>query len=88
MTECAKCAEHQTRREQAERRAGEMEARYDRLTLAYAEAVRWRGMFAKYVAVVVQNEGVDFLHEGEWAAEEWAAVIALPGMEHLRKEGA
>jgi hypothetical protein len=37
MTECVNCAEHKARREQAEARAGEMEARYDRLTLTVAQ---------------------------------------------------
>jgi hypothetical protein len=85
MTECAKCAEHQARREQAERRAGEMEARYDRLTLTvarlHAEAAQWRAVFVKYAESVQVQEGYFFLHASDFTPEEWAAITALPGME-------
>lgn len=34
----------------------------------------WREMFFRYVEIVGQQEGVDFLHPDDWSPEEWAAI--------------
>lgn len=38
-------------------------------------AVDWRDLFVRYVEVVADAEGVDFLHERHWSPEEWAAFV-------------
>lgn len=37
----------------------------------------WRVILAKYIQIVVRNEGVHFLYEDEWSAAEWAAFQEL-----------
>jgi hypothetical protein len=37
-------------------------------------AVDWREIFIHYTIRVGENEGVTFLYEHDWPAEEWAAI--------------
>jgi hypothetical protein len=39
--------------------------------------VDYRAMLVKYVALVCNAEGVDFLDEYDWTPEEWQAFEAL-----------
>jgi hypothetical protein len=36
--------------------------------------VDWREAFIKYINIVGDAEGVDFLRADDWTQEEWAAV--------------
>jgi len=39
--------------------------------------IDWREAFKKYVDLVGDYEGVDFLYERDWAPEEWRAIEEL-----------
>jgi hypothetical protein len=41
--------------------------------------VDWRDLFIKYVNIVGEAEGVDFLCVGDWTPEEWAEVDQARG---------
>lgn len=34
----------------------------------------WRAMFKKYVDIVGEAEGIDFLYPSDWSAEEWDEI--------------
>ena len=48
--------------------------------------IDWRRMFKKYVGIVGEHEGVDFLHDYEWSRKEWEALCELfPGLPGWRE---
>jgi hypothetical protein len=39
--------------------------------------VDWRGMFKKYMRIVGEQEGVDFINPEDWTDEEMAEINVL-----------